>query len=262
MLDLLSLGASVLGGIAGNSRANRNAREARRQFDVQMNESIQRRVNDARKAGVHPLFALGASVGGSPTFQAGGEADPQQTALTAVAEQLGVIRQNRASARRDEAEAALFDSERARIDQDMRSKASDAMKTPQDPDFPPAPTGYRNPGEGEGGQGLRFPDRIRVVDTGGNEYDLPNPDLGLDEVGQVEYVLGVPDRAVKTMRKNAATKYEIMKLEQELAYLRDARQHGGKDARTRAYQKAREIYKRYAALRNKAQRMWEQWSRK
>lgn len=129
MLELLSLGANVLGGVMGATGQSRARKEARRQFDQQMNESVQRRVLDARKAGVHPLFALGASVGASPTFQAGGESDPRQKALTSMAEALGVISQNRASAKRDEAEAALMDSERRRIEQDLNSRGSDLEAT-------------------------------------------------------------------------------------------------------------------------------------
>lgn len=274
-LALLSLGVNFMGGLYGKRSADKNRRmqreqlaQAQRQFDAQMDQSVQRRVKDAKNAGVHPLFALGASVGASPTISADAtpQGSPMQSALTNMAKHLGVIEQNRASARRDEAEAALLDSERARIEQDLKTKGSDSTKTPEGPEFPPAPTGFRNATSDEGGQGGRFPDRIPVTDTAGNEYDLPNPDLGLDEVGQIEYVLGVPDRVVKTMKKNASTKYEIMKLEQELAWLQDKRRHGGKDWNTRqsqkAYKKAQAIYKRYAALRRKAQNWWKVYKSK
>ena len=46
--------------------------QAQAQFDAQMDESIQRRVKDAELAGIHPLFAMGASSGASPTISAGG----------------------------------------------------------------------------------------------------------------------------------------------------------------------------------------------
>lgn len=269
-LELLSLGADLLGGIFGSKKQDKMQRQqlaqAQAQFDAQMDQSVQRRVKDAKQAGVHPLFALGASVGSSPTISSGNapESNPMQSALTSMARTLGVIEQNRASAKRDEAEAALLDSERARIEQDMRSKGSDATKTPEAPEFPPAPTGYRNPGRGEGGQAGRFPDRIRVVDTAGNEYDLPNPDLGLDEVGQIEYVLGVPKRAYDTMKKNAHLKKEIRDLDRELTYLREQRLNPG--ATQAQIQSARrelaKIYKRYSSLRSKAKSWWKEYSSK
>ncbi len=64
LLDLGGFGLDFFG-----SRSA--AKNAKRQFDSQMDYSIQRRVADARAAGIHPLFALGASVGASPTLSAG-----------------------------------------------------------------------------------------------------------------------------------------------------------------------------------------------
>jgi hypothetical protein len=270
-LELLGLGLDFMGGLLGSkSQARQNRlqmQQAQKQFDIQMNQSVQRRVKDAKAAGVHPLFALGASVGASPTISAQGETrgNPMQSALTNMASKLGVIEGNRAKARLDEAQAALFDSQRARIEQELNSRGQDAAAVkPEAPAVAP-PVGYVDPvqlGYPEGTK--RIPDRVPVVDTAGNEYDLPNPELGLDEVGQIEYVLGVPDRAVKAMKKNAYTKYEIMQLERELAWLRDRRLHGGKDYGKRMsskyWQKARSIYKRYAALRRKAQNWWKQYS--
>lgn len=65
----------AVGGLIQNRRAqNKQSRryvkdrqEAIRQFNEQMNESVQRRVKDAQKAGIHPLFAMGGSSGASPT---------------------------------------------------------------------------------------------------------------------------------------------------------------------------------------------------
>ena len=69
MLDLAG-GLFAAGSARRESRANR--RQAQQQFDQQMDASVQRRVADAKKAGIHPLFALGASVGASPTLSVGG----------------------------------------------------------------------------------------------------------------------------------------------------------------------------------------------
>lgn len=139
-LELLSLGLDFAGGLMGMSSASKNRKAQERmnaqnlaaqqgQFDAQMDTSITRRVKDAKTAGIHPLFAMGANVGASPTLTGGtaaSQGNPMGNALTRMANTLGVIEQNRASARRDEAQAQLFDSERARIDQDLASRGHDS----------------------------------------------------------------------------------------------------------------------------------------
>ena len=83
---LISAGGSLLGGLFGSKSAEKRQSEStkltreqmamqRQQFDAQMDESIQRRVKDAKAAGLHPLFALGASPGASPTATIGGQSD-------------------------------------------------------------------------------------------------------------------------------------------------------------------------------------------
>lgn len=68
--SLISAGASILGGAFGGSKSRRNrdmvAAERKWQQDMRyedwerQNNYLQRRVIDARKAGLHPLYALGA----------------------------------------------------------------------------------------------------------------------------------------------------------------------------------------------------------
>lgn len=53
---LISAGASVVGGILGNSQADKD-RKLQKQL---AHEGIRLRVNDAKAAGIHPLYALGA----------------------------------------------------------------------------------------------------------------------------------------------------------------------------------------------------------
>lgn len=130
-LELLSLGLNFMGGLMGKKSQDRQNRlqmqQAQRQFDAQMDQSVQRRVKDAKAAGVHPLFALGASVGASPTISAQGESrgNPMQSALGAMATALNGLETNKAQAARDHAQAALFDSERKRIEQSLVTEGSD-----------------------------------------------------------------------------------------------------------------------------------------
>lgn len=67
----ISAGGSLLGGVMGNKAAKKANRQAQQQFDQQMDHSVRRRVEDAKRAGIHPLYALGASSGASPTIMAG-----------------------------------------------------------------------------------------------------------------------------------------------------------------------------------------------
>lgn len=73
---LISGGFDLAGGLFASHSASKSAAkdraEAARQFDTQMNESVQRRVADALKAGINPLTALGYNGGASPTIHAGG----------------------------------------------------------------------------------------------------------------------------------------------------------------------------------------------
>lgn len=65
---LISAGSSILGGILGNKSAKKAAaQEHARQVQFAQN-GIQWKVQDAKKAGIHPLYALGANtVSYSPT---------------------------------------------------------------------------------------------------------------------------------------------------------------------------------------------------
>lgn len=72
--EAIGLGSSLLGGLMSrNSQRKANAQSqafAREQLEFQKN-FVQTRVADAKAAGIHPLYALGASGPGSPSFSAG-----------------------------------------------------------------------------------------------------------------------------------------------------------------------------------------------
>lgn len=88
-------GSAILGGLMGAHRSKKNndsqVAESRRQFDINTNESIQRRVQDALKAGINPLAALGANVGSSPTIHAGGGDDSGAIMANAISGAGGAI---------------------------------------------------------------------------------------------------------------------------------------------------------------------------
>lgn len=72
---LISAGGSLLGGLFGSKQSDLPSQRAQAQFDQQMDHSVRRRVEDAKRAGLHPLFALGASPGASPTAHISGQSD-------------------------------------------------------------------------------------------------------------------------------------------------------------------------------------------
>lgn len=102
-------------------------------YTQHLKKGIQWKVADAKAAGIHPLFALGASVG-SPIMQASGQdatgsaiggalegiagqmAKPGKQPITPM--EMAATRAQMASASRDEAEAMLINSQRKRLEQE------------------------------------------------------------------------------------------------------------------------------------------------
>jgi len=84
----IQAGGSLLGGLFGNKSAKKQAKQDyRRQKEFAQN-TIQWKVADAKKAGLHPLYALGASGSFTPSNLAGGygTGDAIRDAAGAVAE--------------------------------------------------------------------------------------------------------------------------------------------------------------------------------
>ena len=151
--DILGAGASLYEGSKNRSQSKKLMRE-------QMTTAVQRRVEDAKKAGVHPLFALGASVGGTgvsvpssgigeagrqignaiDSYKQGRDQKRWQERQDQVAS--AEINARNAAAGRDAAEAALLDSQRARLEQDSRYRGHDGTTIAHGVDYavgPPAP---------------------------------------------------------------------------------------------------------------------------
>ena len=143
---LIGAGSSLLGGLFGSKESSKQRSqdraltehqmaEQRRQFDVTMDESIRRRVADAKAAGLHPLFALGGSAGASPTASIPGQSPTGSFLGEGIAQAgqalrraldpltLAQVKQADSAANRNEAEAALLRSQAKRAEIDANSHA-------------------------------------------------------------------------------------------------------------------------------------------
>jgi hypothetical protein len=242
--NLIGAGLSLFGG--GRSDAARlqinrqNLRESRHQFDQQMDQSVYRRVQDAIRAGVHPLFALGASVGASPTVDGtqtsgSGMGDALQqigAMIQGLPAQRAGIERDRAAARRDDAESAYLNSLAKRTEQGLASTGRDGqggVRTYPLPDrdpmgeaiyFEPEIPKSQRPGVAAGSH----PSKIQLTREDGRTITIPNPDLGLDEIGQVEYVvknvrLWATDRIediADWIKNDSPSDAEVRRLEKQL----------------------------------------------
>lgn len=197
---LLSLAGGAISTAASSKQSRRNYLLTRqqminqtRQFNAQMDESIQRRVRDAEKAGVHPLFALGASVGATPTASIGGGSPVTGSAFGRALGRVGLslaeaeLQSRSASAKRDEAEAALLDARRKVVEQELSATGRDTFAEIQV--MPKSPRSWHEQIAAHRRNRSGVPLYIDVQDQRtGQPMRLFNPALGLDEVGQVLYL--------------------------------------------------------------------------
>lgn len=131
----ITAGGSILGSILGSKKSDLPAQRAQAQFDQQMDHSVRRRVEDAKRAGVHPLFALGASAGASPTATISGQSDGGSflgegiaSAAKTVGKAMDPLHQAQITAYQSESEknfaqAAMFRSEAKRAEGEANSGA-------------------------------------------------------------------------------------------------------------------------------------------
>lgn len=135
---------SALGTGADFIQGKRDRKQARLQFNIQQHHTIENRVKDARRAGIHPLYALGVSGVGSPTFMSGAGQSDLGSKLGEIGERLDSARKGEpqptemqkaqlkavnASASRDEAAAANTLSAMRRAEIDFNSRPTLNMQT-------------------------------------------------------------------------------------------------------------------------------------
>lgn len=266
---LLSLGGSLFGSSKASSSHKQSLAQAQEQFNAQMDQSVQRRVADAKKAGIHPLFALGASVGASPTLSAGG-ADPGGGILAGgIGKLSAAIMEATGQKKLNEAQAAYYSALAAKTEQDGAARGRDGVQgsvNPVDtgpdvvygaPEFVPPQVAFsKSPGVESG----THPSRRDFLDSSGNRYQGFAPGTNMDEVGQLEYLLGLPHRMFNTVRRDYRTQRDVLNMERDLKLLKRVREEGGSAAeyealRSKIYAKARELrdklarwYKNYRSI--------------
>ena len=135
-----------------------------------LKKGIQWRVNDAKQAGVHPLYALGASVG-SPTITTGSTGGDALQALGSVASQYGQATSQKAiTAQQIKESEALTQSHLARAARDAMetqvsasnlARQTQRLNHKQDPQIPNLYVPYKD------------------NQTGQTVY-LPNPEAGVE----------------------------------------------------------------------------------
>lgn len=196
----LGLAGGVISDVFGSKQAAKNRQLTReqmqmmqRQFDAQMDQSIQRRVVDARSAGIHPIFALGGGIGASPTAAIGGGEPVRGSETGRAIANLGAslaearIRQGGAAAKRDEAEAQLLDARRAVIEQELNHSGRDTIS--EISVYPKQPLAWQSQIAKHRRERKGVPLYVNVYDQRtGQQQKLFNPALGLDEVGQLLYL--------------------------------------------------------------------------
>lgn len=207
----IAAGIQAVGARRSTNKANRHnifmRQLAREQFEWQKdwNENfIQKRVADAQLAGIHPLFALGGNAGGvSPTASVGTVQQPSGdggygaagAAIGGIVDAL--IARTNSETKSNEADAMLKDANRAAIENMFGSTQRDktpavaAVSPSTDPNDPMGTAEYFRPQHPKSGSrgtvAGQSPVMVEGMTPDGRKVELYNPDLGLDEIGQIKY---------------------------------------------------------------------------
>lgn len=144
--ELIGAGASILGGILGNKSAEKAAKQNYKQQKEFAQSGIQWKVKDATKAGIHPLYALGAN---THSFS------PSNVGSTALGEGIAQAGQNigraldsgRSSGERLSVRANELALQRGELE---NLKLATEIRLLQQPGTPPAPITERAIIDGQG----------------------------------------------------------------------------------------------------------------
>lgn len=147
--ELFSGGLSLVGGLLGYNSSQKQLKESQRQFGAQMDyakNQVQYRVEDALKAGINPLAALGVSSNVSPTFNTSGSDNSLGRGIAGLGRS---IRDAFRSKIEDEQESRALDLESKRIENEINRTRLLEMTQPGIPTNTPevsvpTPTGEKS----------------------------------------------------------------------------------------------------------------------
>lgn len=156
--DLISAGSRLVGGFLDSATADRNreSQEAMADRNIAKQEQFARegirwKVHDAREAGIHPLYALGANTTSfSPVSISGGSSSNWSDTLGSMGQDVSrAINATRTSSERDEAfqkSAQALDLEGKKLDNDIkRASLASSVARIRDNGNPPMPGPGKTP---------------------------------------------------------------------------------------------------------------------
>lgn len=118
---LISAGANILGGILGNKSKEKASRQEYARQKEFAQSGIQWKVSDAEKAGIHPLYALGAQTSSyAPQSAGGGDYDFLGSAGQNIGRAIDATRSNPAKAEALALTAAQLQLEGVKLDNDLK----------------------------------------------------------------------------------------------------------------------------------------------
>lgn len=190
----IAAGASLIGGVLGSSSDASQAQKNREQQREFAQHGIRWRVADARAAGIHPLYALGANVPSySPVYHSGGRTLAQGVAAGGRGAGQAVSRAQGAQMAREQ-HAANIETQRA---QAMAARASAAR------DFVAASAASSVGNRAAQAQGVRG-DRT-LLGTVGEGY-VPGPQSPAqrweDEYGDAAFIDALTLRTIDALRRS------------------------------------------------------------
>lgn len=209
--SIIGAGASLLGGVLGSNKAEKaQQREYAAQKEFAQS-GIQWKVADAKAAGIHPLYALGANtVSYSPQSVGDGGLG---SAISGAGQNIGrAIDATRSGSAKTEALAstlATVQIEGAALDNDIkRAQLNSALATNrpmQTPNMPGVDDRYMLPGQGNSplatsGPKIEFEKKIAPADRS-------NPHMEAGQVPEVQYAR-TPTGWAPTMPQSISESYE------------------------------------------------------
>lgn len=135
--ELLGAGIGALGAGLSSSSADKARKETAALTREMAMKGIQYRVNDAKKAGIHPLYALGASSAISPTLPAGGDVSGLNQAAANIGN-MGKSKTDQLNRRLIEANIANVEAQTAKTTIEGQNLARQGSRVDLQP-FDPSP---------------------------------------------------------------------------------------------------------------------------